>query len=145
MGRGPIIWGHTQQPRILRDEKTHLYRLELTLNLCKFHVNALGWEESSRFLYDSKIWPEEPGDVRTLKHEILDEIQEQKEDISGKWVKSKKACFLVREFPLLSEFRMGSWVSGTQQPGFTTFLKISNYSTIGSSLGKDIRGLSVDP
>ena len=32
-GHGPIFWEHTQQPTILRDEKTHLYRLELTLLL----------------------------------------------------------------------------------------------------------------
>ena len=28
MGHGPIFWEHTQQPTILRDEKTHLYRLD---------------------------------------------------------------------------------------------------------------------
>ena len=94
---------HGLQPtRLLRpwdfpDKSTgvgcHRLLQELTLSLCKFHVNALGREESSRFLYDSKIWPEEPGDVRTLKHEmkdeILDEIQEQKEDISGKMCEIK--------------------------------------------------------
>ena len=95
---------------------------ELTLSLCKFHVNALGREESSRFLYDSKIWPEEPGDVRTLKHEmkheILDEIQEQKEDISGKMCEiEERLVSLLGNSPSCQRF---PWGAGCQEPNRLT-------------------------